>query len=167
MFPKGTADPVAATDLERTSRNGLTATLEHRHTLIGMAIAQHADGMSLREIATQIGISHTAVRKWLLGEVPAEYRQAQQVGLIQRIVECDEALDSATDKVSVARESAACRYARWDAERRLPALFGATIDVSITQHIDLKGAIEDAKRRVVTIENPPQESIATSTESKP
>lgn len=60
----------------------------------------------------------------MLDEAPEQYKAAQRSALIQRVVEADEMLETATDMVNVARSNSIAKYARWDAERRLPQLFG-------------------------------------------
>ena len=100
-----------------------------KQQLIAQAIEQHADGLSLRQIAAKIGITHGGLRKWLL-TAPDQYRAAAISGLTQRIIEADDMLDSAADPVSIARAREIAKFARWDAERRLPHLFGAKQEIT-------------------------------------
>ena len=98
-----------------------------KQQLIAQAIEQHADGLSLRQIAAKIGITHGGLRKWLL-TAPDQYRAAAISGLTQRIIEADDMLDSAADPVSIARAREIAKFARWDAERRLPHMFGQKVE---------------------------------------
>lgn len=98
-----------------------------KQQLIAQAFEQHAEGLSLRQIAAKIGISHVGLRKWLL-TAPEQYRAAQLNGLTQRIIEADEMLESAEDAVTIARAREIAKFARWDAERRLPHMFGAKVE---------------------------------------
>ncbi len=103
---------------------------------IAQALTRHAAGESLRQIAPDLGISHVRLRAILLGEVPDEYKAAQADALIERIAEADELLDNAIvdddegnldhqrSSVNIARAREIGKFARWDAERRLPKLFG-------------------------------------------
>jgi transcriptional regulator with XRE-family HTH domain len=113
--------------IPRQPENNTNLPRANKQELIAQAIDQHADGMSLRQIAEQIGVSHQAIRKWLL-TAGDQYKQAQISGLTQRIIEADEMLESATDAVGIARAREIARYARWDAERRLPHLFGPKVE---------------------------------------
>lgn len=99
---------------------------------IASALQRVQDGDSLRQIANDIGISHQGLRKWLLGAVPQQYREAQQIGLISRIVESDQELEDASDSVAIARAREIAKFARWDAERRLPHLFGPKQEVTVS-----------------------------------
>lgn len=86
--------------------------------------------MSLRQIAKKIGISHVALRKWLLTADSAKYSAAQMSGLTQRIVEADEMLEMAEDAITIARAREIAKFSRWDAERRLPYLFGQRQEIT-------------------------------------
>lgn len=123
------------------------ASEEFKQEAVAAALIQHREGRSLRQIASQFGITHAGIRKWLLAEAEPQYKAAQQAGLIQRIVDADEMLELAEDAVSIARAREMAKFARWDAERRLPHLFGQRVDVSITERVDLKGALEEARAR--------------------
>ena len=61
---------------------------------------------------------------WMLDEAPEQYRIAQRSALIQRIVEADIGLEDAATPLDIARAREVARFSRWDAERRLPQLFG-------------------------------------------
>lgn len=113
-------------------------------------LARLERGDSLRDVAADIGVTYEAVRIWLLDDAPDEYRRAQRKGLICRIVEADSALDAADDAVDVARARERAKFARWDAERRLPQLFGPRQHVDMTIHsTDLGDRLRAAKERVI------------------
>lgn len=115
-----------------------------RESIIANALTRHAAGESLRQIAPDMGISHVRLRAILLGDVPEQYRAAQADALIERIAEADELLDGAIafaadgttldharSSVNIARAREIGKFARWDAERRLPKLFGAAAAVTV------------------------------------
>jgi hypothetical protein len=122
--------------------------IEQRHELMLKAVKQIEQGVSLRDAAKELGISHTSLRIWLLDECPDEYKPAQRRGLIQRIAEADDKLDDAADAVSIARAREQAKFARWDAERRLPHLFG--------QKIEQTGTVVH-----VTVSNPTHPNVTT------
>ena len=95
-----------------------------RSEIVSKAIQEHAEGKSLREIAQHLDVSYEGLRIWMLSEQPEEYRKAQELGLISRIVYADRDMDRATNPLDIARARENGKYARWDAERRLPHLFG-------------------------------------------
>jgi transcriptional regulator with XRE-family HTH domain len=132
---KGQPDTPSRTEQPKDPKSGKflpSIPPEERHRLIGEALEVHAHGNSLRAIAEQIGVTHGTVRRWLLSEVPQKYRKAQEAGLIARIVDVDEELEEAATPLSIARAREAARFARWDAERRLPHLFGPKQEVTHT-----------------------------------
>ena len=81
-------------------------------------------GKSLRDIATQIGVSRQAVHAWMLRESNDTYHEAITAALVARVVEADEKLDTAADAVDIARAREQARFARMDLERRRPGLYG-------------------------------------------
>lgn len=103
---------------------------DERHAAIASALSKIQEGKSLRAIAADHGIAVSTLHRWLLGEVPDEYRYLQQQGLIARVVDADAELDAARDHVAVAKAREAARFFRWDLERRLPALFGPKQEVT-------------------------------------
>ena len=50
--------------------------------------------------------------------------------MVARLVHCDKQLDDAENPLDIARAREAARFARWDAERRLPHLFGQKQEVT-------------------------------------
>jgi hypothetical protein len=114
-------------------RSAVAVAPEERERLMGEALALMDQGMSLREIEAELGVqgvNYQRIREWLLGEVPEKYREAQARGLIRRIVECDGELDASRSMLEVNKNAHACRFARWDAERRLSRLFAVKSEVS-------------------------------------
>lgn len=118
---------------------------------IGEALKRLAAGDSLRAIADDLGVSHQAVRVLLLDEVPEEYRTYQRQSLIARIVEADQQLEDAATPIAIARARELCRFARWDAERRLPNLFGQQTRVEFGGMITLDRAerLRCARERLI------------------
>lgn len=116
---------------------------------IAQALARHEAGESLRDIAPSLGISHVRLRAILLGEVPDQYKAAQSDALVMRIAEADEALEIAPDALNIARAREIAKFARWDAERRLPHLFGQRQEVHHTHDIsdDLRQISERRRTR--------------------
>ena len=81
-------------------------------------------GKSLRDIATQLGVSRQAIHAWMLREAGEKYQEAITAALVARVAEADEKLDTAADAVDIARAREQARFARMDLERRRPHLYG-------------------------------------------
>jgi hypothetical protein len=129
--------------------------------VIAESLTRHANGESLRDIAPAFGISHVRLRAILLGDVPDAYKQAQQDAMLERIAEADELLDQAivldddgkidaqSSNVNIARAREIGKFARFDAERRLPQLFGqrqqasaVTVNVTIDALAQARQALQ-------------------------
>lgn len=103
---------------------------DERNRYIASAVLDLVDGNSLREAATQRGISHETLRLWLLREVPAEYREAQELGNMLRVIEADNELENAPSHIGIARARERCKFARWDLERKVKRLFAPSQEIS-------------------------------------
>jgi transcriptional regulator with XRE-family HTH domain len=105
---------------------------------VATAAERIANGEKLDDIAKDLGVSKQSVSLWLLDECPEQYRDAQRRGLIRRIVDADDSLDRASDPLDLARARERARFARWDAERRLPKLFAQrqVVDVQVTVGVE-------------------------------
>jgi hypothetical protein len=115
------------------------AEIPDKHAAIVAALAGLDEGKGLRAIAATLGMHFSRLHRWLLSEVPEQYRAAQAEALAARIVEADQELDDARDHVSISRSREKCRFARFDAERRLARLWGPKQEVAASiavQHLD-------------------------------
>jgi hypothetical protein len=115
---------------------------------IGIALGRIAAGDSLHTIGNDLGVSAQAVYAWLLDEVPEEYRDNQRRGMIARIVEATRQLEEAKTPIEIARARELCRFTRWDAERRLPNLFGQRQQITHDIGPDLGDMLREARKRV-------------------
>lgn len=151
--PKRRTEPQRTRPRIRARReNGQVAPFLSRDPAsIGEALKRLAAGDSVRAIADDLGVSHQAVRVLLLDEVPDEYRVFQRRSLIARIVEADQQLEEATTPIAIARARELCRFARWDAERRLPHMFGQQTRIEIDVSRDLDAALSLARERMRAI----------------
>ena len=71
-------------------------------------------------------------------------------------------VDVAASSVNIARARETAKFARWDAERRLPHLFGAKQEVHITHDIsDTLRQISERKRASLTIEQHPGHQVGS------
>ena len=106
-------------------QSGVTGLSVSKTQAIAQAAQQYATGeIGLRDLAKQHNVCHRTMRVWMMRELGPEYAHIQEQALLMRIAEADDKLDEARDSVSIARAREQCRYARWDAERRLPQLLG-------------------------------------------
>lgn len=81
-------------------------------------------GTSLRDLASELGISSSGLHAWLLRSEDPAYHEAVTAALAVRVAEADQRLDTAGDAVDIARAREQARFSRMDFERRRPALYG-------------------------------------------
>lgn len=125
---QSTTKPVAALTVENPELPSSKA------QIVAQAILDHSEGKSLRQIAQHLDVTYEGLRIWMLQEQPANYKAAQELGLISRIVYADKELDEAANSLDIARARETGKFARWDAERRLPHLFGQKQEVTHKGH---------------------------------
>ena len=108
--------------------------VNERPRLLRLALERITAGESVRAVSESIGITHRSLRVWMLSAgLEGEYKAAQEQCLIACVADADESLNDADDPISIARAREQCKFARWDAERRLPHLFGAKIETTVKQ----------------------------------
>lgn len=140
-------------------------------------------GESLRQVADFLGVSHVAVRAWLLRCDEEAYADVVTAALTARVAESDAGLEAADDPVTIARAREQARFARMDLERRRPALYGQRqqVDMRVTT-TDLSDRLRAAKARTVdgtakrvdtvadaqqAVDNAVQQSASTDNRSQP
>ncbi len=163
--PKKRTEPQRTRPRIRARReNGQVAPFLSRDpTAIGEALKRLAAGDSVRAIADDLGVTHQAIRVLLLDEVPDEYRVFQRRSLIARIVEADQQLEEAATPIAIVRARELCRFARWDAERRLPHMFGQQTRIEVGVAPDLADALRRARERERVIESEPAQPALPAT----
>lgn len=110
--------------------------VDTRHAAMAAALKDLGTGKSLSQIALDTGVDDSQLRVWLLRSVPDEYKELQELGLIQKIIDADKELASASNILEMHIADRKCKYARFDAERRLPHLF------SLKQEIKHSGEVK-------------------------
>ena len=105
-------------------------------------------GASLRQLASELGVSNVGLRAWLLRESGESYHEAVTNALTLRVAEADEELQAADDPVSVARAREIARFARMDLERRRPGLYGQRQQITHEVGSDLGDLLREARNRV-------------------
>ena len=113
-------------------------------------VQRYLDGESLRDLAAEHGKCWKTLYHWLLAYSGDQYQEIVTKALTYRIADADLDLETASDKISIARARERCRFTRMDYERRRPREYGqapaAVSSVTIivdrscgTQPIDITG----------------------------
>lgn len=100
--------------------SSLPANPEDRNALFAQACTRIASGEAMSEVAISIGLSPQVLSRWLLSKVPDKYREAQEAGIVAKVAEQGEKLETAQNHVEVARARETARFWQWVAERLLP-----------------------------------------------
>ena len=109
-----------------------------------------ADGKLLPEIAKEIGLSTTTIAKWraLNPIFERAFTTARDAGIDVLV---DTLSDISTNTPDVHRARLICDNIKWIAERRKRRVYGASIDMSITQVPELAGTLIEARRRALPV----------------
>lgn len=117
------------------------------HALIAKALEQGIlDGKTIAEIADALTLAPKILRHWMLSDVPPEFRHVQELCFHARIIEADTALDRAKDHADIAKRTSQAKLARFDAERRLPRLWGAKQELTVIDKTPPPDLTEVARR---------------------
>ena len=88
------------------------------------AVERYLAGESLQAIVQDEPCGIRTLYRYMLKELGPEYYSVQQDILISKIADADANLDAADSNYAVARATAQGKFARFDLERRHPALYG-------------------------------------------
>lgn len=103
-----------------------------RSIAIAHALTALADGRTVREVADALGCDIPTIRQWALSKQATDlHPDIVELFFHARIIEADKALDGARDHAEVAKRTAQCKNARFDAERRVSRLWGAKQEVIV------------------------------------
>ncbi len=96
------------------------------------AVERYLAGESLQAIVRDEPCGIRTLYRYMLKELGPEYYSVQQDILISKIADADANLDAADSNYAVARATAQGKFARFDLERRHPALYGPR---QVDQHV--------------------------------
>lgn len=99
---------------------GTQLTPEQRHEAIAKCLDLIREGSSFTQAAETLGIPASTLNAWLLAIVPDEYRAAQRGGVVSKLVDLAETLETASSHLVVSRTRETLKFWQWVAERRLP-----------------------------------------------
>lgn len=93
---------------------------DQQHAVIAQALELIRNGATFTDIAAQTGINPRTLNAWLLAALPEQYREAQRSGVISKLVDLAENLETADSHLRVSRTRETLKFWQWVAERRLP-----------------------------------------------
>ena len=102
-------------------------------------------GESTTRIAESYGVSASTIRSWLIGNEKAE--AARGAMLAMELSLQLEAIETATDPLSLARAREAFRAWSWIAERREARLYGQKQEVNVTGTVQVSHALQAISER--------------------
>ncbi len=92
--------------------------------ILPVVIERYLNGDSIVELAKQYGREWRTLYNWMLSYNGEQHRERVRTALTYRIADADLDLETACDKIQVARARERCRFARMDYERRYPQEYG-------------------------------------------
>lgn len=101
-------------------------------------------------------------------EFEANFAKAAAMGIQARVDACHDLIDDPHSDIF--RTKLKTHFTQWEAERRLPALYGNRLDVNVTNKLDLSSVLNPAEHRLMlsrrTAENVIDAEIVDSTPKK-
>ena len=109
----------------------LTASVPATAPPIPTLITRYLNGESIQTLAAECAVSRQTIYNWIHSHVTDQhYPDLVRQALVTRIAQADDLLDAATTALDIARAREIAKFSRWDAERRLPQLFGPKQEIS-------------------------------------
>jgi transposase-like protein len=107
-------------------------TPEERPEVVAEAIKAYSQGVTIRQIAADYGVTRETLYSWILAEVgPERYSSLITRSLTSKIARADDKLESADSPLDLARARELARFSRMDLERRRPHLYGPKQEVTM------------------------------------
>jgi predicted transcriptional regulator len=95
-----------------------------------MILARYLAEESTTQIAKSLGVTRSALNYWLLENCEKEWRSAQVIRAMKRKEDAEDAIDQASDALTLARAREALRAAQWDLERVCRRIYGQDVPVN-------------------------------------
>jgi predicted transcriptional regulator len=93
-------------------------------------LARYLAEESTTQIAKSLGVTRSALNYWLLENCEKEWRSAQVIRAMKRKEDAEDAIDQASDALTLARAREALRAAQWDLERVCRRIYGQDVPVN-------------------------------------
>jgi hypothetical protein len=126
-----------------------TEETQARQLVIADAFQDIAAGLSIREIAAKYGIPKSSMHRMLLADHGDKYKQVQELGLIQRLIESEEELDDARNLQDISKAREKIRSAQWTLNH-LSKRFSPKAEIAATVTTN-EATIPEAARRIAFI----------------
>ncbi len=105
---------------------------------------------SLTQVLQDCQISPIEFFKYL-NDNPAqktEFELARQISLERALDESVQAIDACDTELDIKRISLKLRTNQWLCEKLIPQVYGAQVNINVHKTIDIRGVLEDARKRV-------------------
>jgi transposase-like protein len=87
-------------------------------------LARYLGEESTKDIAKSLGVTRSALNYWLLEHAEKEWRSAQVIRAMRRKEDAEDAIETASDPLALARAREALKAAQWDLERVCRRIYG-------------------------------------------
>lgn len=77
-----------------------------------------------------------------------EFELARQIALERSLDESIDSIDSCDGDIDIKKVTLKLRTLQWQCEKLIPQVYGPRLDVNVHKTIDIRGVLEDARRRV-------------------
>ena len=86
-------------------------------------------GESIMQIAQDLGISHVAIYRAIIRQIPDEWQQYRSAKALGQLDQAENDLSRATDGVTVSRVREQIKMAQWQLERTCRSIYGDKLQV--------------------------------------
>jgi hypothetical protein len=98
---------------------------------IPQIIQRYINGESIQAIATDAHVARNTIYQWMHGIGEQKYPELVTQAMIARMALADHQLDTAESHEDIARAREACKFTRWDLERRRPRTWGVRAEITM------------------------------------
>ena len=106
-------------------------------------------------IASDYGVTRQALGQFLLRHAEEDWKEAQVARAIARKEKAEDAIETASDPLQLAKARELLKAAQWDLERVCRRIYGQEVNVNLNV-VDLGERLRRARERVIDINPEPQ-----------
>ena len=120
-----------------------------------LILKRYLSDESTKDIAADFGVTRQALGQYLLRHAEEDWKEAQVARAIARKEKAEDAIETATDPLQLAKARELLKAAQWDLERVCRRIYGQEVNVNLNV-VDLGERLRRARERVIDINPEPQ-----------
>lgn len=121
----------SSTALEKSNNKPLSSPKNTPSETIQEALRLYGEGMPVKLLAEQIGITDVSLYKLFLRHYPDEFRELQGANALSKLQNAEDELEKVETMALVSRAQARIKAHQWRLERVLSKLYGAKQELTL------------------------------------